>query len=341
MSHKSLWVRIVLSLVMAMLATSVATAQEPGGGDKPVEVTPVEPLPTQEENSVEVVPEQEAPAREVALPPDPNKAVQGKATSPLGEVPDFDPAAFPGQEAKNSQALQQALLLYNSLTPEQRNQIKNLLEANRPSFLDQPAATLQSGGQLSVDELKNLNTAGAAWAGSLQAGMQSILTPEQFGMFQNSGLTKPADVQPPLLFSDDSISAQAQGHCATSYNMFAEIANGNGYYATLNAYYAYLSGSDSYYGWYVYAMISGANELARWAGDASYYAYWNYYSAYYGSRAYVWGVHSTGLFLYGYQLANTMYTWTGNSNNYYAGVYGQAAYNASETADNYATACYQ
>lgn len=332
--------KLVLGLMVALLALSIISlptlAQDPDDGAASKD----EVLPESGDgNTVEQVPPR--------IDPPPGDSGRGQSLLPPGEMPpvDLSNLTLPdGQVLPNPEALkQQHMAFVNSLTAEQRAQIRGVLDANKPAYLDQFKSAMgnpqESGraAELSREQLQALDQPGRQWAASANAAIKAVLSPEQSAAFDSILLPHPAEWSSGLAASD--ITPQTQNDCYNAYYYNYYYVNYYAYYMYLYGLYAYMYEDDPY-NLSVMMLSIDTYTYSYWAYQWSYYAYY-YYSSY-TYQAYYYSTHTTGLALYGYQLANTAATWTGSgSYSDYAGYYGYLTYYWSENyGDYYAYYCY-
>jgi hypothetical protein len=248
-----------------------------------------------------------------------------------------------GQTLPNPETLkQQYIALVNSLSPEQRAQIKAILDANPPAYMEAVKGTLSSpeageATRLAPDQVLAIDKAGREWSAGVNAAIKGVLTPEQAAAFDSTLLPHPQDWAARLGVPSGDITPQTSSDCYYSYYYGYYYVNYYAYYQYLYGQYAFLYESDPYnfqilslgYDSYVYSYYG---YLYSWD------AYVNYYNSTYSYNAYYFSGHSEGFSYYGYNLAYTAYTWTGGTYAYYSYYYGY--YANYYTNKSYAYSCW-
>jgi hypothetical protein len=325
----SFWITLVVLLMFAFTA-STALAQGP---DK--EPAPAAVEGQQEDSSVS------------------RKAPDGAPQIEVQDI-DLDNLVTPdGQQLPNPAKVEdQTPDFVRSLSSEQRAQIAALLEANQPTFMGAVQAPDQAAAadpqslavtELSPEQVQEMDRAGRAWIESMNAGIRSILTPEQADLFDKTQLPHPADWDAEFGLSAPEFAKapETQTHCYYAYYYDLNYTRYYAYYAYYYAYYFYASYSDPYaYPTYVtlYYSYYYTYDAYAWA----YYAYYYYYNSTYAYYAYYYSTHVLGLSSNGYNLAYITYTWnTSSSYAYYAYYYAYYAYYYSKNYGSYyAYYCY-
>jgi hypothetical protein len=326
--------KFVFGLVVVLLALSVisfpAVAQDPDDGA----ASKGEVLPESDEgNSAE-------PVSPPAAPPPPTQAGQpGQSLVPPGDMPGIDLSNLQlsnGQTLPNPETLkQQYIALVNSLSPEQRAQIKAILDANPPAYMEAVKGTLSSpeageATRLAPDQVLAIDKAGREWSAGVNAAIKGVLTPEQAAAFDSTLLPHPQDWAARLGVPFGDITPQTQSDCFYAYYYGYNYVNYYAYYQYLYAYYAYLYESDPY-NYDVYSLGYDAYLYSYYAYLYSYYAYIYYYDYTYSFYSYYFSGHSDGFTYHGHILAYASYTWTGGTYAYYSYYYGYYA-NINSTA---------
>jgi hypothetical protein len=257
----------------------------------------------------------------------------------------FDPAALPLPEEADGTALTAPISLdkvqataawIQSLTPDQREQVRELLRANRPAALkDRTAALAQA---IQAGNAPEMNPTAAAemladvksWQNSIAAGLAQVLTPEQYALYQESLLPAPDGVV--------QAAPESQTDCYYAYYYLYNYAYYYGYYYYLNTYYAYAYDQEPYlwdnflFGYYTFLQTYDGYQY-------SWYAYLYYPDSSYASAAYYYTQHGIGLSSNGYMYDYMTYTWLLDSYTYDAYVYGYYTNYYIDFSDQYAYSC--
>jgi Spy/CpxP family protein refolding chaperone len=263
---------------------------------------------------------------------------------------DFDNLTTPdGQALPNHEALrQQTVALVNSLTAEQRAQIKAVLDANPPTYMEafkgmmgNPAET-GTANKLALQDLQAMDQAAQQWSSAVNAAIKSVMTPEQASVFDSTVPARSANwaARSTLAAPQGDVGAQTSTDCYYAYYYDYVYTNYYAYYFYLYAYYGYYYEYDPYsYSVYVIALESYYNSEDAYLWD--YYAYYYYYTSSYAYLAYYYSTHDVGLGYNGYNFAYTTYTWNGGTYTYYAYLYAYYTwYYAYYYGSYYAYYCY-
>lgn len=254
-----------------------------------------------------------------------------------------------GQTLPNPDVLrQQAVALVNSLTTEQRAQIKAILDANPPVHAEAAKGTLgnpmETGAvaKLAPQDLQAMDQAAQQWSNGINASIKGILTPDQAALFDSAMLPRAADwsAKMSLAAPQGEVGAQSQIDCYYAYYYDYLYTNYYAYYFYLYAYYGYLYENDLY-SYDVYLLALDAYNSSYYAYIYDYNAYYYYYNSTYAFAAYYYSTHAVGFSYHGYNLAYTTYTWNGGTYTYNAYLYGYYTwYYAYYYGSYYAYYCY-
>jgi len=240
----------------------------------------------------------------------------------------------------------QAVGLVNSLTDNQRAQIRAVLDANMPSMREagntRGTPNPATDAQRSLEALQALNQAEQGRTDTINAGIRSTLTAEQAAIFDATLLSPPQEEVARLDLQLPSAVTSTLNDCYYAYYY-------NYYYNYSYSYYAYL------YAYYNYYYYSGSDAIASQVYSLAYNLYYVYaynaylysYYAYYSSRS----TYSRSAWYYSdyaqetayavYYLAYRLsYYWAPNSYAYNAYYYGYNSYYYSYYYSNaYAYGC--
>lgn len=280
---------------------------------------------------------QAAPSQQGIVVPSAGQRAPG--VQPLGDS--TNPPPFPSESepftALNDDKLTLAYELVNSLSKQQKALIGELMVKNRSETLEaataEMARALESGDSLTVDAsaLDSLRAELERWQRDMEAGLATILSPEQYALYLDSLLP------PPSSLPQNEIDTRNDCYYAYYYGYYG---NYYAYYFYLYAYYTYQSADDPY----THLVLSLAyNDYLQslYGYTYAYYAYNNYYNQTYAYYTYYYTRHAEGTSLYGTYMAYVLYTWTtSNPYSYNTYLYGAYSYNYITIADNYAYACY-
>jgi hypothetical protein len=292
------------------------------------------------ENVVEPVPP--------TVGPPPGESIAGASRLPASEVRpvDLDNLVTPdGQKLPNPATLKlQQLAFVNSLTGDQRAQIRAILDA-RPAHMDSVKATLGNpletgaAAKLAPEQIESIDQANRQWADGINASIKSVLTPEQAQAFDSSLLPHPDVWSAKLGVELSEVTPQTSGDCYNAFYYGYNYTHPYAYYQYLYSYYAYLYESDPY-NLEVYYLGSDAYYYSYLAYLYSYYAYYYYYDSTYSFSSLYFNGHTEGFTYYGYLMAYLSYTWTGGDYAYDAYLYGYYAYLYSDMCYDLGTDCY-
>jgi len=330
-------VSLVVLLAFAIISAPTMKAQSPDDGS----ASKGEVLSDSNgDDSVQPLP----PASPPANPPD-GVSITGATQKPLGDLPELktpDGQTLPDPESLKARALAFA----GSLTPDQKAQIKAILDANPPAYMEGikgtlgDAAAASTAAQLAPDQLQAMDKAGRQWIENVNAGIKAVLTPEQAAAFDASLLPHPQEWSAKLgVPQPGDITPQSQSDCYNAYYYDYYYTNYYAYYAYIYGYYAYLYESDPY-NYYLYALGYDSYNYSYYAYLWNYYAYAYYYNSTYSYYSYYYTVHTVGFAYHDYIFANASYSWTSGSYAYYAYLYGYYTwYYAYYYGSSYAASC--